>query len=284
MAHAMDDPSKKFIEFVDGLEVPEASYTYNDITGKSAAHVIAILKSIVNNREGPYGYIKGNIFTFKINGQQTISFTLEAYPTTKQPGNGRMQTNGIGRRYKTLTKKLFKQYKNDTETFAKEMKRVFKDNSRLLECENEILQDVYILLLFEVGRRLVDDENLSEGRRTAKEAYDSLPISGAITKIVKLFDMKRCSFNDVFHPDGQFHCFTGSPGKREDAINKLKSNEKYEDIKALFYGEEAEESSADAASEGKVSSYDAEVRELSRVLSKLEVLPQKESKKPSKRD
>ena len=71
---------------------------------------------------------------------------------------------------------------------------------------------------------------------------------------------------------------------RERAINKLQSNEKYEDIKALLYREEGEESSKDAASEGKVSSDDAEVQELSRGLSKLEVLPQKESKKPSKRD
>ena len=283
MAHAIIDPSKKFIQFVDGLEVPEASNTYN-ITGKSAAHVIAILKSIVNNREWPYGYIKGNIFTFKIEGQQTISFTLEAYPTMNQPGNGRIQRNGIGRSYKNLTKELNRQYENDTESFAKDMKRVFKDNSKLLKCGSEVLQDVYTLLLFEIGRRLVDYENVSEGRRTEKEAYDSLPISGAITKIVKLFQMKMCSFNDVFHPDGEFHCFTGSPGKREYAINTLKLNEKYEDIKALFYGEEGEESSKDAASEGKESSDDAQVRELSRVLSKLEVLPQKESKKPSKRD
>ena len=253
MAHAMDNPSKKFIEFVDGLEVPEASYTYN-ITGKSAAHVIAIFKSMVN-REGQYGYRKDSVFTFKIKGQQTISFTLEAYPTMNQPGNGRIQKNGhgIGRSYKNLTQELSLQYENDTETFATDMKRVFKDNSKLFKCEHEILQDVYIHLLFEVGRRLADDKNVSEGLRAEKQAYDSLPISKAITKIVKLFDMKMCSFNDVFHPDGEFHCFTGSSGKREYAINKLKSNEKYEDIKALFYGEEGEESSKDAASKGEVS-------------------------------
>ena len=279
----MDDPSKKFIEFVDGLEVPNASNTYN-ITGKSAAHVIAILKSIVNNRGWPYGYIKGNIFTFKIEGQQTISFTLEAYPTTNQPGNGRIQRNGIGRSYKHLTKELIRQYENDTETFARDMKRVFKDNSRLLECGIEVLQDVYIVLLFEIGRRLVDYENVFVGRQTEKQALDCLPISEAITKIVKLFEMKRCSFRDVFHPDGKFYCFSGSSDTRERAINKLQSNEKYEDIKALLYREEGEESSKDAASEGKVSSDDAEVQELSRGLSKLEVLPQKESKKPSKRD
>lgn len=282
----MDNPSKKFIEFVGGLEVPEASDTYN-ITGKSAAHVIAILKSIVNNRKVPDGYIKGNKFILKIEGQHSISFTLEAYPTTNQPGNGIIQINGIGRKYNNLTKELIKQYVNDTETFAKEMKRVFKDNSRLLECRNEILQDAYILLLFEIGRRLVDYNNVFVGRRTERQALDCLPISEAITTIVKLFEMKRCSFSDVFHPDGQFHCFSGSSDTRERAINKLQSNEKYEDIKALLYREEGEELSKDAASEGKESSDDAEVGELSTNLSnrlRLEVSPQKESKKPSKRD
>ena len=260
----MEDPSKKFIEFVDGLEVPEASNTYN-ITGKSAAHVIAILKSIVNNREEPYVYDKGNIFTLKIEGQHAISFILEPFPSSNQPGNGRIKIKGIARSYKTLTKKLINWYENDTETFAKDMKRVFKDNSRLLECRNEVLQDAYILLLFEIGRRLVDDENVSKGRGDKeRQALDCLPISEAITKIVKLFEMKRCSFSDVFDPDGEFYCFSGSSSLRKRVINKLQSNEKYEDIKALLYREEGEESSEDAASEGEESSDDAEVRELSR--------------------
>ena len=152
MAHAIvEDPSKKFIEFVDGLEVPKASNTYN-ITGKSAAHVIAIFKSMVNNREGPYGYSKGRVFTFKIKGQQTISFTLKANPTTNQPENGVIRKNGhaIGRSYTNLSQELSTQYENDTETFATDMKRVFKDNSKLFKCGNEILQDVYLHLLFEV--------------------------------------------------------------------------------------------------------------------------------------
>ena len=161
------------------------------------------------------------------------------------------------------------------------MKRVFKDNSKLLEGGNEILQDVYILLLFEIGRRLVDDENVSE-LGPEKQAFDSLPISEAITIIVKLFEMKRCSFNDVFHPtDGEFHCFTGSPDARQCAINKLQIKEKYEDIKALFYAEEGEESSKDAASQSKESSDDAEGQELSKNFSKSvneKVLPSKEDK------
>ena len=273
MAHAMEDASKKFIH---ELKVLKASNNYN-ITGMSAADVIAIFKSIVNNREGSYKYVKGNIFTLKIERQDAISFKLEANPKN-QPGNGKITRNGNAATYENLAKELSKLYHNDTETFAKDVKRVFKDNSKLLEGGNEILQDVYILLLFEIGRRLVDDENVSE-LGPDKQAYDSLPISEAITIIVKLLEMKRCSFNDFFDPKGEFHCFSGTPDERRCAINKLKIKEKYEDIKALFYGEEGEESSKDAASQSKESSDDAEGQELSKNFSKsvnVKVLPSKE--------
>ena len=250
----MEDPSKKFIEFVDELEVPEASNTYN-ITGKSAAHVIAIFKSIVNNREGPYEYSKGKKFTFNIRNPPTISFELKAYPTKDQPGNGRIQRNNRDNAltYRELKKKLILGYKDDTETFAKDMKRVFKDNSNLFRCRNEVIQDVYILLLFEIGRRLVKDGSNATDR---KKGLDSLPISGAITKIVNLFENEDCSFEDFFNIEGKFHCFTGELKKRKGAIRKLKLNEKFEDIKALFYIEEDKESFEDAASEGEESSED----------------------------
>ena len=55
MASAKDpnskDPSRQFTEFLDKLLVPAASNTYN-ITDKSVADVIAIFKSMVNNRRG----------------------------------------------------------------------------------------------------------------------------------------------------------------------------------------------------------------------------------------
>ena len=262
MARAVEDPSKEFIEFVDGLEVPEASDTYN-ITGKSAAHVIAIFKSIVNNREGPYGYSRGKIFTLKIEGRQDILFTLVANPTNDQPGNGKITRNNIALTYASLTKKLSKVYYQSEDFFAEDIKTIFKDNSELLECRSLVIPDVYILLLFEIGRRLVDDEYVPEEHRTGKEAYDSLPISEAITKIVKLFEAKKCSFEDFFFKEGRFHCFTGSPRERNLAINRIVSNGRYEDIKTFFYREEGEESLEGAASEGEDSSEDAEVRESS---------------------
>mgnify|MGYP000624571201 CR=1 FL=1 len=147
----MEDPSKKFIaEFVDQLAVPGASNTYI-ITGMRAAYVIAIFKSIVNNREGPYGYIKGNIFTLKIEGRQAISFTLEVNPTNDQPGNGRISRNNKELTHASLTKGVMELCPNSTLIFAEDIKSVFKDKSELLGCRDTVIQDVYNVLLFEIG-------------------------------------------------------------------------------------------------------------------------------------
>ena len=251
MAFAMEDPSKKFIQLVDGLKIPKASNTWN-ITGKSAAHVIAIFKSMVNNREGRYGYSTGKVFTFNIGNPPTIKFKLKANPTSDQPGNGIIIRNGIPLSYASVTEKLNWLYKDSTDTFARDIKLVFKDNSHLLGCGNEVIQDVYILLLFEIGRRLVKDgKNPTDG----KKALDNLPISGAITKIVKSFEKEDCSFKDFFSCEGKFHCFTGKLGKRKGAIRRLELNEKYEDIEALLDGdlEDDEESYEDTASEDEES-------------------------------
>ena len=256
----MEDPSKKFTEFVDELEVPKDSNTWN-ITGKSAADVIAIFKSMVNNREGRYGYSKGKVFTFKIGNPPTISFKLRANPTSNQPGNGKITRNGMGLTYESITEELNALYRDSTNSFARDIRDVFEDNSKLLGCRNVVIQDVYILLLFEIGRRLVKDGKNPTG---VKKALDNLPISGAITKIVKLFKEEKCSFEDFFKIEGKFHCFTGELKKREGAIRNLELNEKYEDIKALFYGEEDKKSSEDDASEGEDSSEDAEVRKISK--------------------
>ena len=265
MAGSPEDPSKRFIE-----ELREIPATLWNITGMNAASVISILKSIVNDREKFKDEAK---FTFDIKGdKETISFTLEANPNDKQPGNGIIRRGrnprGGGDKHRSYDKDLIEvltQRYCCTEKFAQDIRRVFKNNSELFKCGNEIIQDVYILLLFEIGRRLVDDENVPEEHRTDKQAYDSLPISEAITKIVKLFEAKKCSFEDFFDEKGRFHCFTGSPDVRKFAINKLKSSEKYEDIEALFYGEKSskdaasgsEECSKDPTRESEKSSKDA---------------------------
>jgi len=126
----------------------------------------------------------------KIEGRQAISFTLEAHPTNDQPRNGRISRNNKALTYASLTKGLMELYLTRTEIFAKDIKAVFKDNSKLLGCGDVVIQECLHYLLFEIGRRLVNDEKVPEDYRREKQAYDSLPISEAITKIVKLFNMK----------------------------------------------------------------------------------------------
>ena len=281
--------SKQFIGFLDNSEkVPTASKTY-DITGKSAAHVIAIFKLMVNNTEGLYKYKEDEVFTFNIyyQNQPTISFKLTAKPFSDQKGNGLIWRqdptdveNIIKYSYdKDLVDKLKEQYSNDTKKFAQDIKRVFKDNSKLFKCGNEIIKDVYFLLLFEIGRRLVKDNPDSTPR---KKELDNLLISEAITKIVKLFEEKACRFEDVFLKGEGYHCFTGDPETRREAIRRLH----FKDVKELFCGKEEEESSQDTtgtdneSSEGPVSEIPAEgVGALS-----LSEGSQKESKKPSNKD
>ncbi|XP_015779412.1 PREDICTED: uncharacterized protein LOC107357284 [Acropora digitifera] len=243
MARAMEDPSKKFIEFVDGLEVPEASNTYN-ITGKSAAHVIAILKSIVN-REGRYGYRKGKVFIFKIENPPTISFSLRANPTDHQPGNGVISIKSqsdVYRYNQDLVDQLNGQYSSNTRKFAQDIKLVFKNNSELLKLlkdeENQIIQHVYFLLLFEIGRRLVKDGQESTPE---KKDFDKLRISEAIKIFVELFENEACRFEDVFLNRGKYHCFSGKREARRIAITRLlKQAEELElkDLEELFHLEE----------------------------------------------
>ncbi|XP_044163939.1 uncharacterized protein LOC114956488 [Acropora millepora] len=241
MASATEDPSKQFIESLDKLKVPEASNTYN-ITGMSAAHVIAIFKSLVN-RKGRRGYRTGKVFTFNIcrEDQPTISFQLIANPKRYQPGNGVIyrtgQRNDAYLYNGEFVRQLKEKYPTSTKEFAQHIKRVFKNNSELLKCENNtIIQHVYFLLLFEIGRRLGDDMIVKEKYREGKQAFDSLPISEAITMIVKLFENEECRFEDVFLKEGKYHCFTGpDPGIRKNAIEKLNLKDvQFEDIKELF--------------------------------------------------
>ncbi|CAH3184582.1 unnamed protein product [Porites lobata] len=84
----------------------------------------------------------------------------------------------------------------------------------------QALFEVYMILLFEIARRLVELEEPSE----KKVQYDVLPIGSAIARIVKLLELgikDTCTFKDVFFPKSKFHCFTGKPEERRKAIDKI---------------------------------------------------------------
>ena len=61
----------------------------------------------------------------------------------------------------------------------------------------------------------------SEKPNEKKEEFDVLPIGSAIARLLKLLELGKCTFEDVFFPGGRFHCFTGKPKKRRTAIDKI---------------------------------------------------------------
>lgn len=77
--------------------------------------------------------------------------------------------------------------------------------------------ETYMILLFEIARRLVTVGKPSE----KKKEFDVLPIGSAIARLVKLLDKGKCGFKDVFFPKGKFHPFTGKAQERRKAIHKI---------------------------------------------------------------
>lgn len=229
-----DSPVYACNTFVQKLEVAKIKDKIN-ITGWDATRVIALLKSIVNDEEK---YIEGSTFTLKIKStsaqteeSETICFQLSANPTNDHPGNG-MVTNkntGKSRRHKELSEDLTKQYRDDTCLFAKDIKSVFANNLEIFKVP-EVTRDAYMILLFEIGRRLVEDESGTE----KKTRLDELPIASAIARLVKFMEEGKCTFKDVFETHGKFHCFTGEPYKREKGIWNINYHHALTEIKQIF--------------------------------------------------
>ena len=210
-----------------------------DITGWDDKRVIGHLESIVNDREK---YTKDSTFTFKITQTSGpgISFKLVANPTADQPGNGWITkiSTGESPTHQKLYENLKKDYKDargkdDTRSFAEDINCVFSNNSKIFSVP-VVTRDAYMILLFEIGRRLVSDDEKSSDR---KKDFDKLPIASAITKLVKLMEDKKCTFHEVFSRDGDLHCFFGKPSDRKNAIEKI--DQRYEEMLCQEQGLEA---------------------------------------------
>ena len=200
---------------------------YN-ITSLDAHNVVAGLSDIVND---PEQFKKNKTFYLLIQGNPKDEleelFRLRAGPTKHQPGNGivflRPRGNktftGGAKKYDELNGALKAHYETNTKQFAEDIKQLFKNNAKIDDFP-EATSEAYMILLYEIGRRLVKSENPTD----LKEAYDVLPIGNAIARVIKLLergDGKTCLFEDVFLPGGKFHCFTGKPEKREQAIENI---------------------------------------------------------------
>ena len=215
-----------------------------DITGFDAEKVVALLSRIVNDRqefkEGKTFYLLLNSHGPGQDDNREKFFKFAPYPTRDQPGNAivsRGPENGLT--YKELNADLKSKYNGNTQLFAQHIKSLFQNNSVVPENCPQATFEVYILLLFEIARRLVR-ENAPTRR---KEQLDDLPIGSAIARSVKLLELgsKTCSFNDVFcSSSDKFYCYAGEPEERETAIRRINKTA-HSQIEQMNHREELEE-------------------------------------------
>ena len=213
-------------EFMIRLKYKKPIYLY-DITGLNAQQVLAVLIGIVNDRE-KFTINKNFYLIIKHDAKVEELFRLTARPTTHQPGNGIMSmrprgsekfAKSSGKTYEQLIEALREHYQ-DTITFTKDIRKIFLNN-KVSDCDfPQVTLEAYMILLFEIARRMVKLKEQSE----RKGQYDVLPIASAIVGIVKLLEYGKddvCTFEDVFSSDGKFHSFSGKPQTRKRAIGNI---------------------------------------------------------------
>ena len=124
--------------------------------------------------------------------------------------------------YAELCIALKDHYKKNTKSFASHIKKLFRNNEVVNEEDfPQVTFEAYVLWVFEIARRLVVSV---ENPTYEKKQLDNLPIGSAIARLVKLLELGNeeiCSFDDVFHPKGKFHCFKGKAIVRRKAIDEI---------------------------------------------------------------
>ena len=157
-----------------------------DITGFDAEKVVALLSRIVNDRQE---FKPDKTFYLLLNSHEPGQddnrekfFKFAPKPSRDQPGNA-IVSRGLekGLTYNELNADLKSKYNENTELFAQHIKKLFQNNSKVPENCPQATFEVYILLLFEIARRLVR-ENAPTRK---KEKLDDLPIGSAIARSVK---------------------------------------------------------------------------------------------------
>ena len=197
-----------------------------DITGFDAEKVVALLSRIVNDRQEFkldktfYLLLNSHGPRQDDNGEKFFKFAPK--PSIDQPGNA-IVSRGLGKglTYEKLNAELESKYDKNTQLFAQHIKSLFQNNSVVLENDPQATYEVYILLLFEIARRLVKENAPTE----KKKKFDDLPIGSAIARSVKLLELGKketCSFDDVFcFSSDNFYCYAGEPEEREEAIRRI---------------------------------------------------------------
>ena len=223
-------PKVQNLKPLENDDIPENAKRFkgpiNDITKFNAREVVALLSRIANDREK---FTAGKTFYLLLrNGQGNEPeelFRLTASPTTHQPGNAIVFLRPRGNRffkreakkYDELNGALKAHYEKDTASFSRDIMKLFEN----AVANNDLPQatfEVYMILLFEIARRLVVLKEPS----ALKEQFDILPIGSAVARIVRLLELGSetiCTFDLVFLPGDKFHCFTGKVDYRRKAID-----------------------------------------------------------------
>ena len=136
-----------------------------------------------------------------------------------RPGGEERFAQSSGKTYEQLIEALREHYQ-DTITFTKDIRKIFLNN-KVFDCDfPQVTLEAYMILLFEIARRLVKLKGPSE----RKKQYDDLPIGSTIAGIVKLLEYGKdevCTFENVFLPKRRFHFFSGKPETRKRAIDDI---------------------------------------------------------------
>ena len=215
-----------------------------DITEFDARKVVALLSQIVNDRGQ---FQKDNVFHFYVDNHDGMKelFKLIARPTQDQPGNGLVfpfstkTLDSHAPKHSDLNLALKHHYKNDTKSFASDMKKLFRNNAAVNEAGfPQVTIEAYVVLLFEIARRLVAS---GEDSTDTKMQFDDLPIGSAIARLLELLELgseEICTFEDVFSTQGRFHCFAGKPEERREAIDRMNKTLHLQELSKLFCSNE----------------------------------------------
>jgi len=192
-----------------------------DITGFNGPSVVSLLTKIVND-EDKFKQGKTLYFLIRNGSGVKVLYRLQPKPTEKKPGNGffaaahnpEVQPVFHGKNYNELNFFFKQHYVTNTKSFAQDIKKLFENNIQNEDIP-ETTMEVYMLLLFEIARQLVNV------KKPKKEALTDLPIGSAVARLIKLLELGKSTFDEVFLPKGEFHCFTGEPDDRRKAIEKI---------------------------------------------------------------
>ena len=211
---------------VDQMPADLAGKTVYDLTDKNAKQIIGLLIAVVNHNE--WRNKKPFYFVVRQNRSIAITFKLEPNWTRVQPGNGRVFTrtnNGIFIPY-TYKELYLKIKKNNNQTFFQKLKESFKNCNKIIGAMNGVA-DSFMLLLFEIARRKVNQEDGNNeqqvepqiSQRKKRQELDELPIASFIACAIKLHKPKV--FVEIFNPGSKFHCFSKSPETRKRNLMAL---------------------------------------------------------------